>query len=387
VQTSEICFWVSVTWLGYVYLGYPICLFLLGLRRRSMVAESTEFCPRVSVLISARNEEQDIEWKIKETLQWDYPQDRLQVLVASDASEDRTDEIVRSISDARVNFIRMEQRGGKNIALNQLTALATGELLLFTDANAHVSSSSFRSLVRHFFAKKVGCVTGWEQNVEGKRVLSSAGGASLGYEAFINTLESKLGSVLICDGSLFCIRKNLYRQLQPDLANDLELPVWIGHEGYKILYEPEARSIEEPTSSVQEEFQRRRRICGQGALGMWRLRSQLRGLRRWQFLSRKFLRWLSLVPIAVIFISSIVLCDRPAFRVFMGAESAFGVFSLVGWIAGVTGSRIPRVVALPFYFLLINIAAIVGLSEACLGRRFSVWNIPSLSRGHGPTTA
>lgn len=129
MQVAETCFWVGIAWLGYVYIGYPICLYLLGLRRVSASAEESDFHPRVSVLISARNEEQDIEWKIRETLNWDYPKDRLQVLVASDASEDRTDEIVRSISDPRVVFIRMERRGGKNIALNQLTALATGELL------------------------------------------------------------------------------------------------------------------------------------------------------------------------------------------------------------------------------------------------------------------
>ncbi|MFZ0420451.1 MAG: glycosyltransferase [Candidatus Sulfotelmatobacter sp.] len=387
MQVAETCFWVGIAWLGYVYIGYPICLYLLGLRRVSASAEESDFHPRVSVLISARNEEQDIEWKIRETLNWDYPKDRLQVLVASDASEDRTDEIVRSISDPRVVFIRMERRGGKNIALNQLTALATGELLLFTDANAHVSSSSFRPLVRHFFAKEVGCVTGWEQNIEAKRVLSSAGRTSLGYEAFMNTLESKLGSVLVCDGSLFCIRRSLYRQLQPDLANDLELPLWIGHYGFKILYEPGARSIEEPTSSVQEEFQRRRRICGQGALGMWRLRGYLHGLRRWQFISRKFLRWLSLLPITLIVTSSIFLSHTPIFQIVVASELGFGVFCLIGWIASVTGGNIPRVVALPFYFLLINVAALVGVSEACLGRRFSVWDIPSLSRGHGPTTA
>lgn len=384
---AETCFWLGTAWLGYVYIGYPICLYLLGLCRESTSAEGIDFHPRVSVLMSARNEEKDIEWKIRETLNWDYPHDRLQVLVASDASEDKTDEIVRSISDSRLVFIRMGRRSGKNIALNHLTPLADGDLLLFTDANAHVSSSSFRALVRHFVAKEVGCVTGWEQNIDAKRVLSTAGSTSLGYEAVINTLESKLGSVLVCDGSLFCIRKSLWRQLQPDLANDLELPLWIGHHGCKILYEPEARSIEEPTSSVQEEFQRRRRICGQGALGMWRLRAYLHGLRRWQFVSRKFLRWLSLIPITLIVISSICLSHIPSFRVALATEVAFGVFCFLGWIASVTRRNIPRVVALPFYFLLINLAAIVGVSEACLGRRFSVWNIPSLSRGHGPTAA
>lgn len=387
MQVAEICFWLGVGWLVYVYIGYPVCLYLIGLRRTPKALEPKVFWPSVSVLISARNEGRDIEWKIKETLQWDYPRDRLQVLVASDASEDGTDEIVRSISDPRLVFVRMEHRGGKNAALNRLAALAIGELLLFTDANAHISSSSFRSLVRHFAVADVGCVTGWEENLEEERALSSAGRTSLGYEAFLNTLESKLGSVLVCDGSVFCIRKSLYRQLQPELANDLELPVWIGYCGYKILYEPAARSLEKPTSSAREEFQRRRRICSQGALGMWRMRAYLQGLRRWQFMTRKFMRWMSLLPLAVIGIVTIPLARSPFFQTMLAAELGFAVLASVGFMATVTAHRTPRAVSLPFYFLLVNLAALVGVAEACLGRRFSVWEIPSLSRGHGQTAS
>jgi len=372
-------------WVGYVYVGYPLVLYVIGRRPRTILSGPMLSFPYVSVLISAWNEEKDIEWKIRETLEWDYPRDRLQVLVASDASSDRTDEIIQSISDPRLNFVRMDRRGGKNIALNRLAALAQGELLLFTDANAHISSSSFRALIQHFQDPQVGCVTGWEQNLGDERVLSSAGKTSLGYEAWVNTLESRLGSVLVCDGSLFCIRKSVFKTLQPDLANDLELPIWIGHRGYKILYEPKARSIEKPTSSAREEFERRRRICGQGALGLWRLRSCLHGLRRWQFLSRKFLRWLSLIPIIVVIISSIRLSQNWFFRAALEAEIVFGLAALVGLISTLTGRHTTRAMSLPFYFLLVNSAALVGVAEACLGRRFRIWDIPSLSRGQGHT--
>ena len=372
-------------WVGYVYVGYPLVLYVIGRRPRTILSGPMLSFPYVSVLISAWNEEKDIEWKIRETLEWDYPRDRLQVLVASDASSDRTDEIIQSISDPRLNFVRMDRRGGKNIALNRLAALAQGELLLFTDANAHISSSSFRALIQHFQDPQVGCVTGWEQNLGDERVLSSAGKTSLGYEAWVNTLESRLGSVLVCDGSLFCIRKSVFKTLQPDLANDLELPIWIGHRGYKILYEPKARSIEKPTSSAREEFERRRRICAQGALGLWRLRSYLHGLRRWQFLSRKFLRWLSLIPIIVVIISSIRLSQNWFFRAALEAEIVFGLAALVGLISTLTGRHTTRAMSLPFYFLLVNSAALVGVAEACLGRRFRIWDIPSLSRGQGHT--
>jgi cellulose synthase/poly-beta-1,6-N-acetylglucosamine synthase-like glycosyltransferase len=110
-------FGLSVAWLAYVYAGYPIFLWLAGLWRRFEPQLANDYCPKVSVLISARNEEKDIEWKIRETLSWNYPADRLELIVASDASEDRTDEIVQSIQDTRLRYVRMENRVGKNEAL------------------------------------------------------------------------------------------------------------------------------------------------------------------------------------------------------------------------------------------------------------------------------
>jgi cellulose synthase/poly-beta-1,6-N-acetylglucosamine synthase-like glycosyltransferase len=379
-------FWFGLVWLGYVYLGYPVILFLMGLKRRSFYRVREECFPSVSVLISARNEEKDIEWKIKKTLQWEPPE-KIQVLVASDASEDRTDEMVRRITDPRLIFVRMERRGGKNVALNRLARLAVGEVLLFTDANTQITASSFHSLVRHFADPQVGCVTGWEKNSEeDARPLGCGGGASMGYEAWLNSLESKLGSVLVCDGSIFCIRRSLYKQLLPELANDLELPLWIGHNGYKVLYEPAARSTEKPTSSAREEFQRRRRICGQGILGMWKMRGLLHGLRAWQFISRKFLRWLTLVPMMMILISSIALVGNPYCRLILGIEVSFYLLAFIGWVLAISGRKGLRLTSLPFYFMLLNSAAIVGVVEACLGRRFSVWDVPSLSRGREQIT-
>lgn len=377
-------FGLGVAWLAYVFIGYPLFLAILGILRRSGPSfGKRHILPTVSVLIAARNEEKDIAWKVRETLAWEYPAERLEVLVASDASDDRTDEIVRSITDTRLKFGRMQRRSGKIVALNHLAALAKGEVLFFSDANTSIGPQCLERMVRHFDDPQVGCVTGWEGGASGeKETLSGAGLASLGYESSINTLESRLGSVLICDGSIFCILSRLYRPLDPDLANDLELPLWIGQQGYKLLYEPEARSSEKATSSPAEEFQRRRRICAQGLVGMWKLRNLLHGLRAWQFLSRKFLRWLTLIPLVMILASTIALSSIPAFRLVVGFQLLFYVLAVLGWAFAVQGRKIPRLFSLPFYFLLLGIAALVGVVEACFGRRFAIWDIASFSRGH-----
>ncbi len=376
-------FIVGVGWLLYVYGGYAICLWALGLFRRVHPRTDPDFLPTVSVVISARNEERDIAWKVRETLAWDYPPDRLQLLVASDASEDRTDEILRGFSEPRLQYVRMPTRVGKNAALNRLVKLAASDLLLFTDANSHIAADCLRKLVRHFADERVGCVTGVEENApEDNREMVAAGGkAFLNYEEMVKSLEGRLGSVLICDGAIFMLRRSLFVDLHPELANDLELPLYAGAAGKWILCELGARSLERATRSAREEFARRRRIAAQGILGMWKLRDCLRGLRAWQFVSHKLLRWLTLVPLGLVLASNIFLIHSGLFAWALGLQVFFYTAVFAGWLLDRTRFRGFPPLAMPYYFVLANVAALRGLLDACTGRRFSTWEIASLSRG------
>lgn len=381
-------FWVAVIWLGYVYFGYPVALKLWSVLRPVHPRIDESFLPSVSVLISARNEEKDIGWKVRETLDWNYPTGLLQVLVASDASEDRTDEILRGIKDSRLIFVRMEKRSGKNAALNRLAKSAQGELLFFTDANSHIAPECLRKIVRHFADPRVGCVTGETHLVpEVEHSVIERGGAAYGgYESTIKRLESRIGLVLACDGAIFAIRRSLFTTLVPELANDLELPLKISDAGYWVRHEPEAVVLERDTSSPWESFKQRRRISAQGALAMWRLRSSLGGLRGWQFISRKFLRWLTLIPLALLLFSSVMLARRPLFGVFVGLQTIFYISALAGLILAILGRSGGRLVSVPLYVLLGGASTLVGVVDACRGRGFAVWEIPTLSRGGKVTT-
>jgi cellulose synthase/poly-beta-1,6-N-acetylglucosamine synthase-like glycosyltransferase len=378
-------FWLSVAWMAYVYAGYPALLWCAGLFKSRATPRVDSDSPKVSVLLSARNEQKDIAWKIAETLAWDYPREKLEVLVASDASEDGTDEILKGVSDPRFRFIRLQPRRGKNEALNQLNEIATGELLFFSDANSHIEPSCVARMVRHFADPKVGCVTGIECTIrEGEDSAVTTGTrASLGYEGLVNGLESRLGSVLVCDGSIFCIRRSLFHRLQADLANDLELPLYIGAAGQKILFDPSVVSLERSTSSPVEEFNRKRRICGQGILGMWRLQNCLRGLRAWQFFSRKLLRWFGGVPLLLILVSSALLAANPFFLAVLALQVMFYGLALVGWSSAARNRKGGSLTAFPFFFVLVHVAALVGVLETALGRRFSVWDSAGQSRGPG----
>ena len=371
---------IGVVWIGYVFIGYPMILAVVARIRRVRPMAREDFFPTVSVLISARNEEKDIEWKVRETLAWDYPTDRLDVWVASDASDDRTDEVLRSIDHPRLHFERMERRGGKGRALNRLAQLAQGELLFFSDANSHIDAGCLRRVVRHFADDHVGCVTG-NSNTHPPENGGSGVSVYWGHEMLIRHLENQFGSVLVCDGSIFCIRRSLYTPGQPEIANDLELPLRIGGAGYWLLHEPSAQVKEKDTDSPWEELSRRRRICAQGALGMWRLRTTLRGVRALQFLSHKFLRWLLAIPLSLVLLSSVLLSDHKIFLVLFGAQVTLWCLAIMGLIASREGRAAPKSLSAPAYFLVSSVGAFLGVVDACAGRRFDVWESPSLSRG------
>jgi cellulose synthase/poly-beta-1,6-N-acetylglucosamine synthase-like glycosyltransferase len=374
-------FWVGAAWLVYVYVGYPVLLAMLGLLRGVRPRIGEHPLPPVSVLLAARNEERDIAWKLRQTLDWDYPPDRLEILVASDASTDRTDELVRGVQDPRIRFLRLDERAGKNAALNELARRAAGEILFFTDANSSLGPDTLRRITRHFADPRVGCVTGEMDEVADSSIGKGAR-AYWGYESMVKALESRIGSVLVCVGSVFAVRRALFAPLDPATANDLELPLRIGHAGHWVRYEPAARSVEPAAGSPREEFHRRRRICAQGLLGMWRLRHTLRGVRGWQFLSRKFLRWLVLVPMALILVSTIALAPASeVWRLLLLPQLAFYALALVAWIQVRRGRHPGRLLSVPLYVVLVAAAGLTGVVDACLGRRFHVWEVASLSRG------
>lgn len=375
-------FSIAVIWLGYVYVGYPVLLAVIGLVKRVHPETREDYFPPVSVLIAARNEEKDIDWKVRETLAWDYPTDRLEVLVASDASEDRTDEIVRAIDDLRLKLVRINVRGGKNSALNQVALDARGELLFFTDANAHIGPDVMRKMASHFADVRVGCVTGsTSAESTDPKVIGQAAGVYWGYESLIQVLESQIGAVLVCDGAIFCVRAHLFRRLLPEIANDVQTPMDVSNAGKWVLYEPAARAVEGETSCPREEMRRRRRICGQGFLAMLWLKRRMDMLRNWQFFSRKFLRWITLIPMLMILVSSLALARTPVFSILAALQLAFYGAALIGWFLARSNRQASRCVSVPFYTVLGVAGALLGVLDTAFGRRFAVWEIPALSRG------
>jgi cellulose synthase/poly-beta-1,6-N-acetylglucosamine synthase-like glycosyltransferase len=378
MQVATVVVWVALALIGYVYFGYPIALWIMARLRRRAVHQAN-ITPSVTLLISAFNEARVIGKKLENSLALDYPTDRLEVVVVSDASTDDTDRIVEGFVGCGVTLLRLPERRGKTVGLNAAVQVAHGDILVFSDANILYQKNALRCLVRNFADPTVGCVTGDSRYVDAKR--SSAHvqeNAYWGYERIVRTLESQIGSTVGGDGAIFAIRRELFSPLPPEAINDLVTPLQIVARGYRAVFEPAAVGFEPSAGDFTGEFRRKRRIVNRSWRGVMSVSQVLKpwcvGLFAWQVWSHKVLRWLVL-PLLLLAVTGCFI----AFPLGMGYRlGAWGFVSslVVAGIGVIVPSRLGRLVRLAhgvFYFYLVNLAAVFGIVMAIAGRVETLW--------------
>jgi biofilm PGA synthesis N-glycosyltransferase PgaC len=371
----QFVFWSGVSVVLYCYFGYPLILaFANKLKRGRGPARQSDASPTVCLLISAFNEEKVLRKKIENSLSLDYPREKLTILVASDGSTDRTVSIAEDYEDLGVRLFHRPVRSGKSAVLNEALKTVRSEIVVFTDANAMFAEESLKQLIARFDDPKVGCVVGKLRYVDGRATSVSKGeGLYWRYEGLLSVLESALGSVLVANGSIFAIRRELHPDLYPEVANDFQTPIEIGALGHAVVYEPEAVAFEQSTMLWQEEFERKVRIIVRGLAGFWKLRRKIRGFRRWQFFSHKLLRWAIGPLMLVVFVSNVALARGSAFyTVILAAQLLVYVAALNGWQMRKTRKPHP-LFSLPFYFTMVNLAAVVAIAKFVSGKRQRVW--------------
>ncbi len=370
--------WTAFGLVGYVYFGYPLALWCLA-RLRPRAVSSGATTPSVTLLISAYNEEQAIKPKLENTLRLDYPRDKLQVIVVSDASTDGTDQIVRSFEDRGITLLRMPSRRGKTVGLNAALTMATGDIVVFSDANIFYRADTLRNLVRGFADPSIGCVTGDSRYLEKEHSAADIQESTYwSYERMIRLWESQIGSTVGADGAIFAIRRQLYTPLAPEAINDLVLPLQIVTKGYRAIYEPTAVGYEPATGDFRKEFRRKRRIVNRSWRGVLSVADVLKpwrvGLFAWQVWSHKVLRWLVLPLIIIAVVGCVVAAqDGWVYRVgllgFALSIGLAGVGAVVQHRDGI-GARIAQGM---FYFYLVNLAAVFGIARALRGEVEMVW--------------
>jgi cellulose synthase/poly-beta-1,6-N-acetylglucosamine synthase-like glycosyltransferase len=394
-------FAVSVGLIVYTYFVYPLILlvlagvkqfsrdlrFGLGRRNRRSLRRSAA-CPKVSIVFAAHNEAAVIRQKMRNLKAVEYPADQLEILVGCDACTDATARLARDAALPNARVYEFAERGGKPAVLNRLVPLATGELIIFCDANTMFEPGTLFSVVRHFEDPKVGCVCG-ELRLQAISGKTSSEGFYWRYETLLKFLESRLNMLVGANGAVLGIRRPLFAPIPANgIIDDFLVAMHVRGEGHHVVYDPEAVGWEEVAPNVRQEFRRRVRI-GTGNFNAlrytWRMLSPLAGSIAFSYWSHKVCRWL--VPLALCgsFVSAAALA--PGNLLFAACLAAgVGILAL-GW-AGYRLDLRERYWApcsIPYYFLSMNLALFLGLLRFLRGRQSLIWSPTGRTVAAAPT--
>ncbi len=363
----------------YVYVGYPLLLVLVSSIRRSRPLPQPAGTPRVTLVVSAFNEAQVMREKIENSLTLDYPAHLLEIVVVSDCSTDETDAIVLAFADRGIRLVRLPERRGKSAGLNEVVATASGDVLVFSDVNAFYRPDAIRRLVEPFGDPEIGCVTGESRYIGIEKYhVGIQENLYWKYERILKIWESRCGSMVGSDGAILALRRDLFEPLQAADLNDFVIPLRVVERGFRCVYAPEAVCEEHGTREYEEEFRRKVRIVNRG---VYAVRSRLallnpfqRGFFAIQLLSHKVLRWSLGLWIAVFFLATLALASQDLrWRSLVWAQVAFYTLALAGHLAPRLHRRGGWIFRLPYYFCMVNIAAVLGGVSGLLGRVQVTW--------------
>ena len=369
-------FWFSLFLIVYPYAVYPLLLALWGALRARPVARSP-IEPTVSVLIPAYNEADVIAATLAAMLAQDYPKDRLQILVVSDCSDDGTDDIVRSFADRGVELLRQTERGGKALGLNAAVKRARGEIVVFCDANARFAPDAVRSLVQNFADPSVGYVTGTLTVAASEGgVASGNGNAYLRFEESLRAAETRVGSVIGVNGGCDAIRRELYSDIPKELITDFVLPLRVIAAGRRVVFDPQAASLEDGNEELQSEFSMRVRVALRALQGLVHMRRLLNPLRHpaaaFTIVSHKVVRYLAFVFLATALLSNLVLAvSSPVYRVLLLLHLGCYALAACGLLG--VGRRLGIVAVAPAYLLMSYWAFAVASWRFVRGQTMATW--------------
>lgn len=375
--TGEVLFLISVAALLYTYAGYPLLIWIVS-QLRPRAVNRAHFTPSVSVVITAYNEERDIRAKLENTLALDYPRERLEIIVASDCSTDRTDEITREFSARGVQLIRQAQRLGKTAVQNTAVEEATGEIIVFSDATSHYQANVLRAMVPNFADASVGCVAGRLVYVDHSNSEVGRGAQSYwSYETFLRRHESRACSLIGAPGCLYAVRKSAYVPLYHEACSDFIIATKMAEQGLRAVYEPAAVCTEETNRRTRDEFRMRVRIIAQTLTDLWNHRSMMNpfrsGFYALELFSHKAMRYAVPFFLFSAFMSSATLAFHS--KVFLAVtvtQVGFYFSALAGLFLERSGIR-HRLLSLPHYFVLANLASVLAFHKFLNGQRYATW--------------
>ena len=375
-------FWTCFAGIFWTYAGYPLLLLALARLRGPRTFTTAPIEPSVTVIISAYNEGKAIADKLETTLGLDYPRDKLEIIVASDASTDDTHDIVRRFEGRGVRLAVLPRRGGKTAAQNLAAAMAGGEILIFTDATTAFDPGIVRGLVARFADPRVGCVGAeLEYRSEGGSAVGRGGGLYWRYEKRVKQLEAQVSTLIGVSGALYAVRATAYYPIEPDLISDFVVAGDVFQRGFLTVYGGGAISSEKTNEATGRELEMRVRVIVRTIHALVRRARMLNPFRygffAFQLWSHKVLRYLVPEFLIGLFVLGMALAlsddpRAPFYGALMYAQIAFYAAAGVGWLRQRLRWRLP-LVHVPFYFVVVNLAALWALVLYLRGERKVTW--------------
>jgi poly-beta-1,6-N-acetyl-D-glucosamine synthase len=373
----KILFFLNFGLLVYIFIGYPMLIGLLALFR-PRITKKKDFLPTVSVLLPAYNEENRIGNKIVNLVALKYPKDKMEILVGSDGSTDRTNEIISSLptphlpSPARgeeleipIRIFIFPKRRGKPSVLNDLAKEASGEILIFADCRQKWNENSLKNLTRNFSDGKIGVVSGV--------IKEEDGGFYRKYENLIREAEGIFDSVPGATGAIYAMRKRLFKPLLPKtILDDLILPMQAVRQGFRSILEPEAVAYDQAFAPAQEKIRKIRTLAGNFqafAFHPWLLAPMVNPI--WfQTFSHKFLRLPAPVFLSLLFFTNLLTWKTgPFFKILFLLQTSFLILGFIGKYK----AKKYKILNIFTSFLELNWATVLGFRDFITGRQKTAW--------------
>lgn len=385
-----VIFWLFALLIIYTYAGYPFLIWIFSRFVFRPKLKQTEF-PHLTLLIAAFNEEKVIAQKIENSLQLDYPRDRLQILVMDDGSEDSTQAIIKSFSDRGVELAYNPPRRGKMAAINRAMQQVRGEIVLFSDASNTYDSKVAAEIVVPFSDPRVGAVVGARSIEAGEGGLGKSEGLYWKYESFIQKNESLLGCCTGIIGEILALKRSLFLPPPDGIINDdFFMAMQVVKQGYQVAYNPNARSFESISTHARDGIERRKRIVAGRYQAIMHARHFLpwnRPFVVWQIISHKFMR-----PLVPFFMIGMILLNLLALVVpgkntelpllylafpynwiMFSMQVVFYLLAILGNMLEIRNSGLLRIFYLPTFLFNSNLAALMGMIRYYSGRQTALW--------------
>ena len=370
-----VVFWLSILIVGYTYVGYAFVLWFMVKIKEAVKGKQTQYVvedyPEVTLLVAAYNEKDYVDEKVKNSLELEYPKDKLKLVWVSDGSDDGTPDLLRKYAEVTVHH--HPERAGKIAAMNRGIKLVDTSIVIFSDANTMLGKESVKRIVHLFANPEVGCVSGEKRIFSNEKDVAAGAGEGLywKYESFLKSYDARLYSVVGAAGELFAIRREYFTEVEKDtLLDDFIISLRIAMRGRITQYDPEAYACETSSANVKEELKRKVRIAAGGFQSIVRLAPLLNifkyGVLSFQYISHRVLRW-TLAPLSLLLllVSNFVLALQTDFfscnyfSVAFWLQILFYSMALLGWFLENHQIKL-KILFVPYYFFIMNLAVYLG---------------------------